>query len=145
MIRDESILSLCLYFTSNRFARYMTKIAEEAFAETDLSPNYLYLLTIVNLYPGITQKEISDKLSIAPSTSTRFIDKLEKLELVYRRLEWKEAHIHLTKKGIDFCGKLDECFDKLDKRYFSILGIEKSNELARNLNEASEILKKEGL
>lgn len=33
MERDESILSICLYFTSNRFARYMTKIAEEAFAE----------------------------------------------------------------------------------------------------------------
>ncbi len=29
---DESILSMCLYFTSNRFARHMTKIAEDVFS-----------------------------------------------------------------------------------------------------------------
>lgn len=143
MVRDESILSICLYFTSNRFARYMTKIAEEAFAETNLSPNYIYLLIIVYQNPGITQKEICDKISIAPSTSTRFIDKLEKLDLVYRRLEWKNTHIHLTKKGVEFCEKVDKCFDKLDKRYKSILGKEKSYELAGHLYESCEIMKRE--
>ena len=97
---DESILSMCLYFTSNRFARYMTKIAEEAFAKINLSPTYVYLLVVVNQYPGITQKELCEKLSIAPSTSTRFIDKLEKQNLVYRHFDWKETHIHLTEKGI---------------------------------------------
>ena len=122
---DESILSMCLYFTSNRFARYMTKLAEKAFAKINLSPTYVYLLVVVNQYPGITQKELCEKLSIAPSTSTRFIDKLEKLNLVYRRLEGKETHIHLTEKGIRLSEEIDECFVEFNKQYTSILGEEK--------------------
>jgi DNA-binding MarR family transcriptional regulator len=140
---DDSILSLCLFFTSNRFSRYMTKIAEDVFSETNLSPSYIYLLIVVYQYPGITQKELCDKLSIAPSTSTRFINKLEKLNLVYRRSEWKETHIHLSEKGVELCEKMDECFDELHKRYTSILGEEKSHELAKILYESSEIIKKE--
>lgn len=141
MIRDESILSMCLYFTSNRFARYMTKIAEEAFAETNLSPNYIYLILIVYQNPGITQKEICEKMSIAPSTSTRFIDKLEKLNLVYRQSEGKETHIRLSNKGVEFCKKVDQCFDELDRRYTSILGKEKSHKLAAYLYESCETMK----
>lgn len=140
---DESILSMCLYFTSNRFARYMTKIAEGVFEKINLSPTYVYLLVVVNQYPGITQKELCEKLSIAPSTSTRFIDKLEKLNLVYRRLEWKETHIHLTEKGIQLSKEIDECFDEFHKQYTSILGEERSHDLAKALYESNEVFKKE--
>ncbi len=140
---DESISSMCLYFTSNRFARYMTKIAEEAFAKIELSPAYVYLLIIVNQYPGINQKELCEKLSIAPSTSTRFIDKLEKLNLVYRQLEWKETHIHLTEKGMQLTEEIDGCFDEFRKQYTSILGEEQSDALAKALYDANEVLKKE--
>lgn len=79
----------------------MTKIADDVFSKTNLSPSYIYLLIVVYQYPGITQKELCDKLSIAPSTSTRFINKLEKLNLVYRRLDWKETHIHLSEKELN--------------------------------------------
>ncbi|MGE6628967.1 hypothetical protein [Bacillus sp. NPDC077027] len=51
---DDSILSLCLFYTSNRFARYMTKMAEDASKETDLSPTYIYLLIVIQLSPGMT-------------------------------------------------------------------------------------------
>lgn len=140
---DESILSMCLYFTSNRFARYMTRIAEEAFAKINLSPAYVYLLVVVNQYPGITQKTLCEKLSIAPSTSTRFIDKLEKQNLVYRRLEWKETHIHLTEKGIQLTEEIDECFEEFRKQYTAILGEERSHDLAKALYESNEVFKKE--
>lgn len=140
---DESILSMCLYFTSNRFARYMTKMADEAFAKINLSPTYVYLLVIVNEYPGITQKNMCEKLSIAPSTGTRFIDKLEKLNFVYRDSEWKETHIHLTEKGMQLLEEVDECFDSFRKQYTSILGEETSENLTKALYDSCEILKEE--
>lgn len=123
----------------------MTRIAEQVFKKIDLSPSYAYLLVVVHQYPGITQKDLSDKLSIAPSTSTRFIDKLEKLNIVYRKLDWKETHIYLTEKGIMLGEEIDERFDELNKQYTSILGEEKSSDLAKVLSESNEILKKENL
>ena len=47
------------------------------------------------------------------------------------------------RKGVELCEKMDECFDELHKQYTSILGEEKSHELAKILYESSEIIKKE--
>ncbi|WJH35087.1 MarR family transcriptional regulator [Paenibacillus sp. CC-CFT747] len=99
MQEEESILTFCLYFTANRFARDITKLAEKNYEFSDLSPSYLYLLMVVHFKPDITQKEICHKLSIAPSTSTRFIDKLVKEGLVLRRMKGKESFISLTEEG----------------------------------------------
>lgn len=139
---DDSVLSMCLYFTSNRFARYMTRVAEKVFGKIDLSPAYVYLLVIVHQYPGITQKELCEKLSIAPSTSTRFIDKLEKLNLVSRQSKWKETQIHLTEKGAQLSEDIDECFEEFNRQYTSILGEERSQTLAKTLFESNEIFKR---
>lgn len=139
---DDSILTSCLFFTSNRFARSMTKMAEDAFAKADLSPTYSYVLVVVHQYPGITQKELCDKLSIAPSTSTRFIDKLEEKNLVERKSEWKETHIFLTEEGKALYKELNQYFEQLYGQYASILGKEHSEQLTKLLHESSEMLKK---
>lgn len=86
---EEQILIHCLYFTASRFARNITKLAEKTFDFGDVAPSYLYMIMIVKFHPDITQKELCHKLSIAPSTSTRFIDKLEKLKLVVKK--WMES------------------------------------------------------
>lgn len=139
---DDSILSSCLFFTSNRFARSMTKMAEDTFAKAGLTPTYSYVLVVIHQYPGITQKELSDKLSIAPSTSTRFIDKLEEKQLVQRKSEWKETHIFLTDEGKSLYQELNLYFEQLYGQYVSLLGKEHSEQLTKLLHESSEILKK---
>lgn len=37
---------------------------------------YVYMLVVVNQYDGITQSELAEKLDIAPSTCTRFVERL---------------------------------------------------------------------
>lgn len=142
---DSSILSSCLFHTSNLFARRMEKLAEHVFKDKEIAPSYLYLLILVKESPGTTQKELCNKLGIAPSTSTRFIDKLVKKDIVIRQTEWKETHIYLTKYGEELMQQMDDQFKELYYLYSSILGEEKSLQLAKDLYEASEILKKENL
>ncbi|BCG61610.1 hypothetical protein PUR_50350 [Paenibacillus sp. URB8-2] len=57
------------------------------------------MIMIVKFHPEITQKELCHKLSIAPSTSTRFVDKLESLKLVTRKVNGKQTCISLTEDG----------------------------------------------
>ena len=140
---DDSALTECLFFNANRFARAMTKLAEQAFVDINLSPIYAYLLILVAQYPNITQKKLCEKLDIAPSTSTRFINKLEDAALVTRTSQGKETHIHLTDSGYALQETIEAGFDRLSKAYQEKIGEKESALLAKMLYESSEILKEE--
>ena len=143
MNQEEQVLIHCLYFTANRFARNMTKMAEKTFDFEDLAPSYLYMIMTVKFHPGITQKELCNKLSIAPSTSTRFIDKLEKQKLVLRKVNGKETLISLTEEGEKIYNQFRVSLKELFEDYSNVLGREFSMDLSKMLNEASNKLEKE--
>lgn len=58
----DNYLKECLYFTSSRLSRIVTKMAEDEFAMSGLSPTYAYLLMAVYDKEGISQKELSEIL-----------------------------------------------------------------------------------
>ncbi|WP_413303934.1 MarR family transcriptional regulator [Bacillus sp. 1P10SD] len=143
MNEEEQVLIHCLYFTSSRFARNMTKLAEKTFDFGELAPSYLYMIMIVKFHPEITQKELCQKLSIAPSTSTRFIDKLEKQKLVTRKVNGKQTFISLTEEGEKVYNQFRVSLKELFTGYSQILGREFSMNLSKMLNEASNKLEEE--
>lgn len=143
MNEEEQVLFHCLYFTASRFARNITKLAEKTFDFDNLAPSYLYLLMIVKFHPDITQKALCQKLSIAPSTSTRFIDKLEKQQLVTRKVKGKETSIALTDAGEKVYTQFRIALKDLFDSYSDTLGREFSLDLSQKLHEASSKLEKE--
>ncbi|WP_282939936.1 MarR family transcriptional regulator [Paenibacillus sp. RC67] len=140
---DEGFLHNCLFFTANRLSRAITKMAEEEFAPTGLTPMYGYLIRLVNGIPGITQKELSEKLSITPSTLTRFIDKLEGKQLVERKGHGKTVLVYPTDKGIALEGTIRQASKNLHARYEAILGPEAAKQLSANIELSSEQLEKD--
>jgi len=144
MKSDESVLTKCLFFTSNRLSNIMRKVADEAFSDLDISSSYVYLLVIVNQYCGITQSELAEKLDISASTCTRFVDKLVTQDILRKEYDWKTAHIYITDKGKNTCEQIDSSFEKLYKCYTDILGEDVSNTLANDMWCVSEMLAKKG-
>lgn len=138
-----NIMCNCLYFTSNKLSRIINRIAEEEFLKTGLSPSHALTLMIIINQPGLPQKEISKDMNIKPSTTTRFIDKLEARGLVERKVEGKVSYLYPTKKGTDLKSDIAECWGNLYKRYSKILGEEKSIKLTAGINEAAEKLEKD--
>ncbi|PLT29735.1 MarR family winged helix-turn-helix transcriptional regulator [Peribacillus deserti] len=143
MNEEEQVLIHCLYFTASRFARNITKLADKTFDFGDLAPSYLYMIMIVKFHPGITQKELCHKLSIAPSTSTRFIDKLEKLKLVTRKMDGKLTFISLTEEGEKVYHQFRVSLKELFNSYARVLGSEFSKDLSKMLHEASNNLERD--
>jgi DNA-binding MarR family transcriptional regulator len=131
--KDETFLQDCLYFTTNRLSRAITRMADEAFATTGLTPAYGYLIRLVIGSPGITQKELSEKLSITPSTLTRFVDKLETKQLVERKVHGKTVMVYPTEKGVELGPT---------QNYEEILGKELSDQLTQYLTSSSKQLEK---
>lgn len=134
---DEAFLHTCLFFTTNRLSRAITRMAEEEFAPTGLTPMYGYLVRLVNGSPGTTQKELAEKLHITASTLTRFIDKLEGKQLVERKVQGKTVLVYPTEKGRALEPAIRQASKSLNQRYTAILGREAADELSSMLEESS--------
>lgn len=136
----DKYLTTCLYFTANRLARVMNKMAEETFATTGLSPSYAFLVMIVEEQPGITLKTVSEKLHLAPSTCTRLVDKLVTRNVVERKQEGKQVMIYPTEKSKQMLEQIQQSWLELSRQYSAVLGQEEAKHLTQQVHLASEQL-----
>jgi MarR family transcriptional regulator, organic hydroperoxide resistance regulator len=118
----------------------MNKITEEEFRFTGLTPTYAFLLMTINEKQGITQKELGKIMHIAPSTTTRFIEKLLVKNLVYSEQRGRLSMIFSTDKGKALQKDIEKAWENLHKHYTNILGLEEGDDLTRHLYDVSEKL-----
>ena len=136
-------LECCLFFTANSLARIITKMGEEEFASVGMTPSYAFLLTLVVESPGITQKELAEKMNMAPSTVSRFIDALVKRGFLIKEGHGRMTYIHPTEKGQQMKSNITEVWTNLFQRYSKSLGQEEGDLLTRLCLEASKKLQSE--
>ena len=142
MVKEDScdILCNCLYFTSNKLNRIINRMTEEEFVKTGLSPSHAFALMVINNEEGLSQNEISKRLNIKPSTTSRFLDKLESKGLVTRKVKGKTSYLYSTENGRDLQEEIEKCWKSLHQRYSKILGEENGAELTETIyNAANEL------
>jgi DNA-binding MarR family transcriptional regulator len=140
MASEKLNLDHCLYFTANAFARVITRIADEEFSITGMSPSHAFLVMRVNEQPGLTQKELAELLKLAPSTVTRFLDDLERKGYITRTVKGKISRIELTESGRKLQSRIDTAWCNLYDRYSKALGKKDGYELSRMLEAAAQKL-----
>ena len=133
----------CLYFSVNSLARLLNKKWALAFEPYDLSPAHGYLLRAVLAQPGITQKELTIELRLEKSTITRFVDALQKKDLVERKAGGKDSrlqNIYPTNKAIKIHSALDDVGDSLYQDMQTTLGEQELLALVKQLRESAKKL-----
>jgi DNA-binding MarR family transcriptional regulator len=130
----EHLLNGCLFFTTAKLDRLLTRWAEEAFGGSGLSPHQAFAVMLVDDRPGITTGELASVLALSPSTLTRFIDKLEALGLVSRSQDGRQTLLQPTAKGHDLHPTLSSGWQSFWLRYTGVLGTDEGNGLAAQLN-----------
>ena len=138
--KKNCTLECCLFFTANSLARDITRMGEEEFARIGLTPSHAFLLMLAFESPGISQKELSQSMNMAPSTVSRFIDALVKRDLLDKVGEGRVTYIHPTPKGAEMNERISEVWSGLYDRYSKILGKKQGDELTRLCLEASRKL-----
>lgn len=139
---NNGILDNCLYFTVNKLSRAITRMAEDSFKKTGLSPTHAFLLMLVNNKPGISQSELAEELHMMPSTITRFIDKLVMKGLIERKAEGKRSFIYPTEAGENTQEEIKEAWKDLYRNYSAVLGEDAGKELTVLIREAGNTLEK---
>lgn len=87
---------------------------------------------------GITQRDIAAKSKVENSTTTRTLDKLEKLELVERRADpnsRRSFRIHLTEKGKALEEQLISIPARLNKELMSELDEQEQQQILKLLQK----------
>ena len=136
----EDILCNCLYFTSNKLNRVINRMADEEFSKIGLSTSHAFALMSINIEPGLSQNELSKILNIKPSTTSRFIDKLESKGLATRKVKGKVSYLYPTEEGEHLKEEISECWKNLHYRYSNILGEKEGAELTASVYRAAEKL-----
>ena len=80
----------------------------------DICPTHAFLLIILQDEPeGMSVNKISETLTTAPSTVTRFVDKLVLKKYVERIKIGKQSFTKITEEGKDLMPKLYEAWDNI--------------------------------
>jgi DNA-binding MarR family transcriptional regulator len=141
---SKTLLHDCLYFTANSLARVITRMAEEEFRKTGLSPSHAFLMMLVNDHPGIAQKELADNLQLAPSTVTRFIDSMVYKGYLTRQTEGKASKVYPTGEGKNLQSTIEDAWKNLHMRYAKVLGLREGDALTAMIDVAHDKLSKRG-
>lgn len=130
----------CLYFTANALHRVIGRMADDAFAPVGLSPSHAFLMMLVNEQPGLSQKELTAALHLAPSTVTRFVDSLQRKGYLTRATEGKLSRVSPTDKGLALRTPIAKAWKELYRSYSEILGEDAGKELTATIARANRQL-----
>ncbi len=122
-----------LYFNIIALAREVATVAENTFVDLGLTPSEALLILVVNEKDETQPSDISERISLAPSTITRMIEKMEARNIVSRRHEGKYTFVSSTEKGKNLNAALVEKWAETQLLFRSILG----DSLVNSLNKAS--------
>lgn len=135
-------LECCLYFTANTMSRVINKMAEEAFMPTGLSPSYAFLVMVLIDEKSLSQGALAHTLKLAPSTVTRFVDKLIVKGLVTKESVGKVTNIMITPQGEALSDQIHACWKQLFKNYCDLLGEEFAVKLTADMAKANKLLER---
>lgn len=121
--KNENQVKSCLYFTISRLFRVVNKVAEEAFTQLDICPTHAFLMIILqDEEEGMSVNRISEALTIAPSTVTRFVDKLVVKKYVERIKVGKQSFTKITREGKKIMPEIYKAWDHIFEEMEKIVG-----------------------
>jgi DNA-binding MarR family transcriptional regulator len=136
-------LSKHIYFNANNLARRASVLADRQFKEYGFSGSYAFIIIAVQRNEGLSQKQVSDVFKLAPSTVTRFVDKLVKKGLMERSQQGKEILLTLTVDGVNMAIRLEDDLKILDAEIVEKLGDKYLYTLNRMLDHGIQLLEKD--
>ena len=139
----QDYLNDSLYFSVSRLNRNIQRIADDIFKSTGLPPSYGLLILLLDEWKELSPTKISQTLDIKPSTTTRFLDKLQKQNIVVRRNDGKYSFISLTPLGLSKVPEIKGAFETLEYKLQKIMTARVSKkEIPILLDMADQISKK---
>ena len=111
MTKGKMEIQKCIYFTISKMFRMINKMAEESFEKLDIYPTHGFLMIIL-------------KEEAAPSTVTRFVDKLISKGYVAREKAGKNSFTKITEEGLKIMPEIYKAWHGISEKVEEVVGNE---------------------
>lgn len=130
------------HISANTFSRNLSSFFDDRLQVFGLATSYIELMILLKENESSTQSDIAGRLNLAPSTITRFVDKLIKEKYVKKKRTGRTVSIELTESGRKKSAQMKAAYDGIVDELKDLMG-EKYLETVRKLLEfGSEELNK---
>lgn len=124
----------------NSFSRTLSSFFDERLSRFNLATSYIELMIVMKENDSVSQKEIADQLSLAPSTITRFVDKLKKEKYITKKRDGRNMTIELTPKGRQISSEMDNEYRAVVEEIRTLMGEKYLHTVGKLLDYGSEEL-----
>ena len=126
------------------FSRTLTSFFDERLSRFNLATSYIELMILMKDNDPMSQKEIAEQLSLAPSTITRFLDKLKKEKYLTKKRDGRNMTIELTAKGRQVSSEMDTEYRAVVEEVRDLMGDKYLETVGKLLEYGSAELEKTG-
>src|SRR5690625_1976843 len=111
-----------MHATINSSSREITSFFDQHFQAEELSPSYIELLITLLDHDALPQQQPAELMTLAPSTITRFVKKLEKRGLVKKKKDKGKVKVLLSDEGAKSAKRYRKSYNSAVKSLSDILG-----------------------
>lgn len=131
-----------MYSQANLFSREVSRHFDSYFEDDGITTSYVELLLLIDDQEEMSQKSISDRMNLAPSTITRFVHKLEKLGFVEKSKDGKMVTLSISKGKQKKVAALRDKYDRAHSDLVKLLDSKFVETTTKLLNYGSGRLSK---
>lgn len=140
-------ISLDVFWSFFKFIRFHNQLFFKLTSEKGIYPGQAVCLWFINQNAGISQRDLAEKIHVAPPTVTLMLQKLEKAGLIVRKYDSRDqrlSHTYITDTGIETLNVLNEILAEVINTSLKGLSSEEQYNLKRyvdtiNFNISSKL------
>lgn len=106
----------------NSFSRTLTAFFDDRLSRFDLATSYVELMILMRRNDEVSQKDIADQLSLAPSTVTRFVEKLKNQGYLTKKRDGRNMTIELTEAGQKVASEMEREYESVVQEIRDLMG-----------------------
>jgi len=130
-------ISLQAFQSLFKFMRFHSQLLFKLTSEKGIYPGQAVCLWFINQNLGISQRDLAEKMHVAPPTVTLMLQKLEKAGLVIRKEDERDqrlSHTYLTNAGVDTLNVLNSILAEIINTSLENLSHDEQRNLIRLLD-----------
>ncbi|HXL01552.1 MAG TPA: MarR family transcriptional regulator [Candidatus Atribacteria bacterium] len=130
-------ISLQAFQSLSKFMRFHSQLLFKLTSEKGIYPGQAVCLWFINQNSGISQRDLAEKMHVAPPTVTLMLQKLEKAGLVIRKEDERDqrlSHTYLTNAGVDTLNVLNSILAEIINTSLENLSHDEQRNLMRLLD-----------